>query len=104
VPENTFPDRLEASRKYLFGSVGVLGKANDSVISGVFIARGQEIEPVVSAAPDWESYTYEKLDPFTAGPQKDFFESALAWDLEVNSKKWADGKNVSVPRLILDRC
>lgn len=90
------PDRLEASRKYLFGSVGVLGKANDSVISGVFIARGPEIQPVVEAAPDWESYTYEKLNPFENGPQKEFFEGALAWDLEVNGKKWADGKNVSV--------
>jgi elongation factor 1-gamma len=73
-----------------------LGQANDSLISGVFIARGPEIQPVVEVAPDFESYTYEKIDPFTEGPQKKFFEGALAWDLEVNGKKWADGKNVSV--------
>ena len=73
----------------------MLGTANDSVICGIFIARGPEIRPVVEAAPDWESYTYEKIDPFTEGPQKEFFEAALAWDLEVKGKKWADGKNVS---------
>ena len=39
---------LEASRKYLFGSVGVLGQTNDSVISGAFITRGLEIKPVVA--------------------------------------------------------
>ena len=89
-------DRLEASRKYLFGSLGVCGSANDSVISGVFITRGPEIKPVVEVAPDWESYNYEKIDPFVDGHEKDFFEGAMAWDLEVKGKKWADGKNVSV--------
>ncbi|KAF8588077.1 elongation factor 1-gamma [Ramaria rubella] len=88
-----FFNRLEGSRKYLFGSVGVLGAANNSVISGVFIARGPDIKPVVEVAPDFESYTYEKLDPFAEGSQKEFFEAALAWDLEIDGKKWADGKN-----------
>ena len=50
-----FFNRLEASRKYLFGSVGVLGKANDSIITGALITRGQEIEPTVSVAPDCKS-------------------------------------------------
>lgn len=89
-----FFSRLEASRKYLFGSVGVLGSANDSVISGVFILRGQDIKGVVDAAPDWESYEYKKLDLGNAD-DKAFFEAALAWDLEIGGKKWADGKNVS---------
>jgi len=87
-----FFNRLEASRKYLFGSVGVLGTANNSVIAGVFIARGPEIKPVVDVAPDWESYTYERVDLDNAD-QKAFFEAALAWDLEVGDKKWVDGKN-----------
>src|SRR5882672_2277402 len=38
-----FFNRLEASRKYLFGSVGVLGTANDSIISGALILRGQDV-------------------------------------------------------------
>jgi elongation factor 1-gamma len=88
-----FFNRLEASRKYLFGSVGVIGVTNKSIIAGVFIARGQEIKPVVEVAPDWESYTYERIDLSNA-EQKAFFEAALAWDLEIGDKKWVDGKNV----------
>ncbi|KDQ08948.1 hypothetical protein BOTBODRAFT_37468 [Botryobasidium botryosum FD-172 SS1] len=87
-----FFNRLEASRKYLFGSVGVLGTANDSVIAGVLILRGQDVKPVVDVAPDYESYEYKKLD--LSNPEdKSYFEAALAWDLEVGGKKWADGKN-----------
>jgi len=87
-----FFNRLEGSRKYLFGSMGVLGEANNSLIEGVLIARGQDIVPVVNVAPDYESYTYEKID-LKDPAQKAYFEAALAWDLEVNGKKWADGKN-----------
>lgn len=90
-----FFNRLEASRKYLFGSVGVLGENNNSIIAGAIIARGQAVEPVVSCAPDWESYSFTKLDVFGDEAQKAFFEAALAWDLEVEGKKWVDGKNVS---------
>jgi len=86
-----FFNRLEASRKYLFGSVGVLGTANNSVISGVLICRGQDIKPVVDVAPDWESYNYTKLD--LDSQDRKFFEGALAWDLEIDNLKWADGKN-----------
>jgi len=86
-------NRLEASRKYLFGSVGVLGIANNSIITGVLILRGQEVEPVVSVAPDWESYDYKKLD-LSNDDDKKYFEGSLSWDLEVDDKKWADGKNV----------
>ncbi|KAF5347242.1 hypothetical protein D9756_009939 [Leucocoprinus leucothites] len=87
-----FFNRLEASRKYLFASVGVLGENNNSVIAGTLIARGTEIEPVVNVAPDWESYNYKKLD-LSNEADKAFFEAALAWDLEIDGKKWADGKN-----------
>ena len=87
-------NRLEASRKYLFGSLGVLGENNNSIISGVLILRGPDVKPVVDVAPDWESYDYKKLDLDNAD-DKAFFEAALAWDLEIGGKKWADGKNVS---------
>ncbi|KAJ7108078.1 elongation factor 1-gamma [Mycena crocata] len=87
-----FFNRLEASRKYLFGSVGVLGAANASLISGALILRGQEAEPVVNVAPDWESYAFTKLD-ISKPEDKAFFEAALAWDLEIDGKKWVDGKN-----------
>ena len=88
-----FFNRLEASRKYLFGSMGVLGQTNDSVISGALIARGQDIKPVVDVAPDWESYEYKRLDLSNAD-DKAYFEAALAWDLDIEGKKWVDGKNV----------
>ncbi|KAI0369508.1 elongation factor 1-gamma [Pilatotrama ljubarskyi] len=87
-----FFNRLEASRKYLFGSMGVLGETNNSIITGVLICRGQDIKPVVEVAPDWESYEYKRLD-LNNPEDKAFFESALAWDLEVDGKKWVDGKN-----------
>jgi len=89
-----FFNRLEASRKYLFGSLGVLGKPGDSIITGVFITRGEDINLSVDCAPDWESYEYKKLN-LTDDSDKKFFEDALAWDLELDGKKWADGKNVS---------
>jgi len=84
--------RLEASRKYLFASVGVLGKSNDSVIAGALILRGQDAEPVVNVAPDWESYSFTKLN-LDNEADKAFFEAALAWDLEIDGKAWVDGKN-----------
>lgn len=87
-----FFNRLEASRKYLFGSVGVLGKNNDSVITGVLILRGQNAIPVVDVAPDYESYDFKKLDLANA-KDKEFFEAALAWDLVQDGREWADGKN-----------
>ena len=97
-----FFNRLEASRKYLFGSLGVLGEANKSVITGVFITRGDDIKLTVDCAPDWESYEYKKLD-LADDSDKKFFEDALAWDLELDGKKWADGKNVSRPEVSFKR-
>jgi elongation factor 1-gamma len=88
-----FFNRLEASRKYCFGSMGVLGATGDSVIAGALIVRGQDVVPVVNVAPDWESYEFTKLDVKNNAADKEFFEGALAWDLEVNGKKWVDGKN-----------
>jgi len=86
-----FFNRLEASRKYLFGSVGVLGKSNDSIITGTLILRGQDVVPVINVAPDWESYEYKKLD-ISSEDDKKFFEAALAWDLVIDGKEWIDGK------------
>jgi len=87
-----FFNRLEASRKYLFGSMGVLGEHNNSVITGTFILRGQDVKAVVDVAPDWDSYEFTRID-LADEAQKAYFEAALAWDLERDGKKWADGKN-----------
>ncbi|KAG5350742.1 hypothetical protein C0989_009442 [Termitomyces sp. Mn162] len=87
-----FFNRLEASRKYLFGSVGVLGVTNNCAVTGALILRGLDVRSVVEVAPDWESYSYKKLD-ISNEEDRAFFEAALAWDLEIDGKKWADGKN-----------
>ncbi|KAF2104157.1 hypothetical protein NA57DRAFT_29693, partial [Rhizodiscina lignyota] len=87
--------RLEASRKYLFGACSVYGVANDSVVRGAFVVRGQEALPAFDVAPDWESYEFTKLDP-TKAEDKTFVDDMWAWDkpIEVNGKtyEWADGK------------
>ena len=87
--------RLEGSRKYIFGAASVYGQANDSVIQGAFVIRGQEALPAFDVAPDYESYEFTKLDPSKA-EDKEFVEDQWSWDrpIEVGGKKyeWADGK------------
>ncbi len=74
--------------------MGVLGEEDKSVISGVFICRGLDYKPVMDVAPDWESYEYKAINLDDEADKK-YFEAALAWDLELDGKKWADGKAVS---------
>jgi elongation factor 1-gamma len=87
--------RLEGSRKYLFGAASVYGQANDSIIKGAFLVRGQEALPAFDVAPDVDSYEFTKLDP--SNPEdREFVNDQWAWDkpIEVAGKKyeWADGK------------
>ena len=72
--------------------MGVLGKANDSIISGAIICRGLDYKAVMDVAPDWESYVFKHIDLGNAA-DKEFFEAAMAWDLVIDGKEWADGKN-----------
>ncbi|KAK4505361.1 hypothetical protein PRZ48_003324 [Zasmidium cellare] len=87
--------RLEASRKYLFGAASVYGVTNDSVVKGAFVVRGQEALPAFDVAPDFESYSFTKLDPKKEA-DREFVNDQWAWDkpIEVNGKayEWADGK------------
>ncbi|KAF2431599.1 eEF1-gamma domain-containing protein [Tothia fuscella] len=87
--------RLEGSRKYIFGAASVYGTANDSIIKGAFLVRGQEALPAFDVAPDYESYEFTKLDP-KSEKDKTFVDDMWAWDkpIEVEGKKyeWADGK------------
>jgi elongation factor 1-gamma len=90
-----FFTRLEASRKFIFGCASVYGEANDSVIKGAFIVRGQDAIAAFDVAPDFESYTFTKLDP--AKPEdKEFVNEQWTWEKPIveNGKeyKWADGK------------
>lgn len=90
-----FFNRLEASRKYLFGCASVYGTANNSIIRGAFMVRGNEALPAFDVAPDWESYEFTKLDPHKTA-DKEFVDDQWSWDkpIEVDGKEyeWADGK------------
>ncbi|KAI6095545.1 hypothetical protein EDD16DRAFT_1553863 [Pisolithus croceorrhizus] len=50
-------------------------------------------KPIVKIASNYESYDYKKLD-MENSKDKAFFEGALTWDLEIDSQKWQDRKNL----------
>ncbi|KAJ6264790.1 hypothetical protein Dda_0942 [Drechslerella dactyloides] len=90
-----FFNRLEASRKYIFGACSVYGESNNSIVQGAFLIRGQDAQPAFDVAPDWESYEFTKLDA-TKEEDKEFVASMWSWDkpITVNGKEYlhADGK------------
>jgi elongation factor 1-gamma len=84
-----FNNRLEASRKYLFGCASVFGTANDSIIEGAFVIRGDDYKPVFDVAPDYESYEFVKLDP-SKPEDRELVDLHWSWDkpLTVNGKEY----------------
>lgn len=90
-----FFNRLSASTKYLFGAMVVAGENNKNGLTGAFLVRGDDFQPAFEVAPDWESYSYSKLDP-SSSEDKAFVENAWAWDQPVTidgeSREVADGK------------
>lgn len=89
-----FFNRLEASRKYMFGAAAVYGVNYDCVIRGVMLIRGQESHPAIEVAPDWESYALTKLD-HTKEEDRKFVGDMWAWDvtlvIEGKELPWVDG-------------
>lgn len=90
-----FFNRLTGSTKYMFGCAVVYGENNSNGIVGAFLVRGQDAIPAFNVAPDWESYSYTKLD--SSKPEdRAFVDNMWAWDqpVEVNGEKKeiADGK------------
>jgi hypothetical protein len=81
--------RLEASRKYIFGAASVYGAANDSVIQGAFMVRGNEALPAFDVAPDYESYEFTKLDP---SKKEDKVGASRSW---LNSSPNMPSRNMS---------
>jgi len=90
-----FNNRLEASRKHIFGCASVYGVNNDSVIQGAFVIRGDDYKPAFDVAPDYESYEFTKLDP-TKAEDREFVDREWSWDkpITINGKEFAhaDGK------------
>ncbi|KAJ6092161.1 hypothetical protein N7467_004130 [Penicillium canescens] len=89
-----FHARLEASRKYLFGAQSVYGVNYDCIVNGAFMVRGQEWEPAFQVGPDWEGYTYTKLDASNEADRK-VIEDMWAQDVPVTvdgkTLEWTDG-------------
>jgi len=88
-----FFNRLEAARKYAFGSLVVKGKDNANSIAGYFVIRGKEVPEEVSGAPDYPSWSFKKVD-HTKDSDRKKFEGYIAWDdkLDDDNLKFADGK------------
>ncbi|KAI9855268.1 MAG: hypothetical protein M1824_006195 [Vezdaea acicularis] len=90
-----FFNRLEASRKYLFGAASVYGEANNSIVTGAFLVQGHDADKAFDVAPDFESYSFTKLDP-AKKEDKEFIEDQWSWDKPVvadgKTYQWADGK------------
>ncbi|CCE79205.1 Piso0_001255 [Millerozyma farinosa CBS 7064] len=90
-----FFNRLSASTKYLFGCMVVYGENNNNGITGFFMVRGDDHVPAFNVAPDWESYSFEKLDDNDEKTRK-FVNNMLAWDEPVivngEPKEIVDGK------------
>ncbi|GAA95135.1 hypothetical protein E5Q_01790 [Mixia osmundae IAM 14324] len=84
-----FHNRLEGSRKYLFGNASVYGENNKSAIQGVYLIRGAKHEDVFNVAPDWESYDFKPLD---IKADKDLIHNAWKWEGEMDGKPIADSK------------
>ncbi|KAI9679076.1 MAG: hypothetical protein M1829_001746 [Trizodia sp. TS-e1964] len=77
---NGFFNRLEASRKFIFGALTVyLADDKTSYISGAFVIRGQDAEPAFDVAPDFESYEFTKLD-HTKKEDREFVDDQWSWD------------------------
>lgn len=90
-----FFNRLSASTKYIFGCLVVYGENNNNGITGAIMIRGQDSVPAFDVAPDWESYSYTKLD--TSNEQdKEFINNMWAWDKPVivngEPREISDGK------------
>ncbi|QLL34193.1 hypothetical protein HG536_0G00500 [Torulaspora globosa] len=90
-----FFNRLSASTKYMFGCLVVYGENNNNGITGAMMIRGQDNVPAFDVAPDWESYSYTKLDPSNE-QDKEFINNMWAWDKPViangESREIVDGK------------
>ena len=90
-----FFNRLSASTKYVFGCMVIYGENNNNGITGAIMIRGQDYAPAFNVAPDWESYSYAKLDP-TKEEDKEFINNMWAWDKPVvvngENREIADGK------------
>ncbi|KAI9752174.1 MAG: hypothetical protein M4579_005726 [Chaenotheca gracillima] len=94
-----FFNRLDGSRKYIFGAASVFGADGDFVIQGVLMARGQDAMDAFSVAHDADSWIYTKLDPSKPEDKEYITNQWDRWNDELKPvtvdnepKKYYDGK------------
>lgn len=55
-------NRMDHLRKIAFGIMSIFGESNNNQIEGVFIFKGQELPAELMDVPDYESYTWTRMD------------------------------------------
>ena len=83
--------RLTESIKDIFGCFAIYGENNANGIVGAVMIRGQEFEPAFSVAPDWESYSFTKVDT-TNEEQKEFVNNIWTCDKPYEGKEITEGR------------
>lgn len=86
-----FFQRLDHVRKYVFGSMLVLGENNNNEIYGYFLIRGKEMPPEIIDTADYESYKFTAVDIKNKAVRDDV-DAVWAWDEKIRGKACADGK------------
>eukprot|EP00929_Paragymnodinium_shiwhaense_P053306 TRINITY_DN26677_c0_g1_i1.p2 TRINITY_DN26677_c0_g1~~TRINITY_DN26677_c0_g1_i1.p2 ORF type:complete len:434 (+),score=136.87 TRINITY_DN26677_c0_g1_i1:91-1302(+) len=57
-----FLQRCDGVRRYAFGTMVIANEEKPFEVEGIWLMRGQKIEPMLDANPDAEYYTWTKLD------------------------------------------
>eukprot|EP00612_Vaucheria_litorea_P007669 CAMPEP_0171472784 /NCGR_PEP_ID=MMETSP0946-20130122/1473_1 /TAXON_ID=109269 /ORGANISM="Vaucheria litorea, Strain CCMP2940" /LENGTH=390 /DNA_ID=CAMNT_0012002465 /DNA_START=53 /DNA_END=1225 /DNA_ORIENTATION=- len=57
-----FMQRSDAVRKYLFGVIDILGTESQQEVHGMWLIRGQDMQPLIDANPDAEYHTFTKME------------------------------------------
>jgi len=76
-----FFQRLEKLHKYAFGTMNLYGEAENWALQGVWLFRGQEIPPDMTAVDDTEHYVWTPVNLDSAA-DKSKFDDFLAWEGE----------------------
>lgn len=72
-------NRMDHLRKISFGMLTVFGESNNNQIEGVFVFKGAELPAELLDVPDYESYSWTRMD-LSAAKDKEIFEDFLADD------------------------
>jgi elongation factor 1-gamma len=86
-----FYQRLEKLHKYAFGTMNIYGEQGSFEIHGVWVFRGADVPPDMKECDDSEVYEWKRAD-FSDAAQKAKFDDYIAWEGEVNGKKFNSGK------------